>query len=383
MTKIRILRFSSSRVYNLDILKGGFGDDYDDNVKLLINQKDSGRLKSWVVYCNDDEFECHQFISDSEILHRLWLEKLNLPYSSNFDTCVLQIRVENPQIVFIHDYTFFNVQRVLLLKSLFPRIKWITYFGIVQEVKKYNWQYFNLFDFVMVPVESMMEPFIMRNVSVGLMRFGLIPKELHDSELFDGRKNELLFAGSVSINLGGKGFGHYDRIFTLGNIAKHYTSFDVYTNKLEISFQNRSKLLKNLKNYCLLYRSHYYPYVSRIRKNAVYGPDYFNLLEQYKVVVNPQSAIIGNIRFVETTYCENVTLTNYTAEKKRELDKIFGAGNYIGFKNTKELQNQLFLLKRGEFNLKDMAVNSRKNAEKYYSYDEMFLELKTKLRNIL
>jgi hypothetical protein len=383
MTKIRILRFSSSRVYNLDILKGRFGNDYDENVKLLINQKDSGRLKSWTVYFNDGEFEFNQFISDSEILHKLWLNKLNLPYTSDFDTCVLQIKIENPQIVFIHDYTFFNVQRVILLKSLFPKIKWITYFGIVQEIKKYNWEYFKLFDLVMVPVESMMKPFIIRNINVGLMSFGLIPKESHDSASFDGRKSELLFAGSVSINLGGKGLGHYDRIFILGNIAKQYSSLDIYSNKIEISFQNRSKLIRNLKNYWLLYRSNYYPYVSRIIKEPVFGPDYFNLMEQYKVVLNPQSAILGNIRFVETTFCENVTLTNYTIEKKGELDKIFGAGNYIGFKNFKELQNQLFLLKRGEFNLNEMAINSRKNAEKYYRYDDMFFELKIKLRMIL
>ena len=288
MTKIRILRFSSSRVYNLDILKGGFGNDYDENVKLLINQKDSGRLKSWFVYLNDGEFEFNQFISDNEILHRLWLNKFNLPYTSDFDTCVLQIKVENPQIVFIHDYTFFNVQRVILLKSLFPKIKWITYFGIVQEIKKYNWEYFKLFDLVMVPVESMMKPFIIRNVNVGLMSFGLIPKESHDSDSFDQRKSELLFAGSVSINLGGKGLGHYERIFILGNIAKQYSSLDIYSNKIEISFKNRSKLARNLKNYWLLYRSNYYPYVSQIIKKPVFGPDYFNLLEQYKVVLNPQ-----------------------------------------------------------------------------------------------
>jgi hypothetical protein len=380
-TKIKVLRFSSQEVYNVKTFKKLDQLTYCETLKILINQKDSGRLKSWQVYMNDDLFEFEQFITDSPMIQNKWCFENNIKFLGCFETIIEQISITKPHFVFIHDYTFINEIKMAHLKSMFPTIKWITYWGIALDERKFNWIFLRLFDLVLTPVDSMKKIFDGNGFESELMTYGIIPQHTDIFHDFPSRRDEVLFAGSINLNLGGKGFGHYQRLFDVIKLAE--------LNKKAIFHTNRQKVpslytveVKNfylaLKRRWLLSFSGYNKFLADRVRLPLFGEDYFELLMKHKVIFNPQTVKhIGNIRFVESAFCGNVTITNLT--DKSSLDNIFGVNNYLGYKTNDDLRNILNNLNKCEYDLQQMAINSRVNLIKYYDYYAMFDKIKFKL----
>ena len=384
MKKIKVLRFSSKEVYNLKNFNEIEDLNYDKILNLLLNQKDSGRLKSWFVYLNDSEFEFKQFISDSEIIQNKWCSEKCVTYIDCFNTIINQIMIESPDVVFIHDYSFINKERVIFLKNIFPNIKWITYWGIAVEPYKINWDYLGLFDLVLAPGEELRKLFEKHGLNTALMKFGLIPQNNMNLDDFDLRKSNILFAGSVNLKLGGKNYGHFNRLIDLCNLAKFDNTCIIFSNvqALEkLSFGNKRRWFQILRKRFFLCKIGYFRYLLGKLKKPIYGEQYFELLEQHKVVFNPQSGVVGNIRFVEAAYCGNVTLTNLT--NKQELDKIFGENNYLSYGSEKELREIVNNLKNNKYNLKLMAQRAFENVSLYYDYEKTFDSIKQKLHNLV
>lgn len=385
--KNKILRFSSRSVYNADFFKQEIDNlEYNEIINLLLNQVDSGRLRSWSVYMNDEQFEFKQFITDDKVIQMKWCAGNGLAFVDCFNTIIDQIRREEPKVVFIHDYTFLDFGKVQVLKKSFPNIIWITYWGIAIEPARINWSYLRLFHLVMAPGHELQDLFEQYGLKSCQMRFGIIQNENVDFDKFDDRSDRILFAGSVNLNLGNKGYGHYSRMQDLTFLASIKAPISIYSNQQrvdDLKWTNKKKWFTILKRRFWLSKLQYSKVLQPILKKPVFGEEYFELLQSHKILFNPQSWFVGNIRFVEAAYCGNVMLTNVTDKNKEWMNEIFGKGNYLGYRNHKELELIIDNLKNRHYNLTEMARKARFKLLEYYDYKVTFDEIKINLKELL
>jgi len=385
----------SYRILTLGSLYPGYLNSFYDNnqnIKIL-SYKDHYRLllqESTEFVCaytrmfNKIGIEASCIIANDLILQAKWRNENSIKSKNGKKILLEQVRKIQPEILFIEDTRFIDIEWIKTIRNEITSIKKI----IAYHCAPYQSELLEKLkhvDFVITCTPGFKIEFEKIGIKTHLVYHGFDVDWINKiKESNDSEKSDLIFSGSL---LPGNGY-HKDRIELIESILKSNLDILLYVNlekKLKIrtkqfiyvlnrmlrtiglaSLIPRFPILEYGKNQVKSYSSAIY----KSRKKAVYGLEMYQSIVNAKIILNRHVEVAGdyagNMRLFEATGIGACLLT----DNKKNITDLFEPGmEIVVYEDNEECLNKIEWLLANENERKKIAEAGYKKTLNFHTIE--------------